>query len=407
MAPPDRKTRTHGRLLDAVTRLAAEHGYGSLSAAGVAEAAGVARTTFYAHFEGVDAAFLAGLARIAAQLVTAVDGAVAAGCSGDIPALECAVQAVARFAIDEPSTARVLFAESLAAGTAARARRELTIDRVVAIVGEQEGRSCAPVSTAGIAMLVAGVFRLLAIRVSHGRLTTGRLDAEISAWARSYRGDWGQAQPATIVPPAGATGRRAGADTADRTRDPCMRILCATARLSRTHGYASVTVADICALAGVSRKTFYAHFTNKQQAACEMNEWTFQQSVARCTGSFFGAPDWPSRVWTAGHALADFLAANPDAAYLHFVECHAIGEPAVHHAYERLDPFTLFLEQGYRDTARDPRPPRIAAKAIAAVIFESLYHELTQPRAAHRLRDRLQLPVSICLLPFHPSGAPD
>ena len=43
------------------------------------------------------------------------------------------------------------------------------------------------------------------------------------------------------------------------------RMLDAMARAVAAKGYAKVTVADVVALAGVSRRTFYEHFADKEQ----------------------------------------------------------------------------------------------------------------------------------------------
>lgn len=61
-----------------------------------------------------------------------------------------------------------------------------------------------------------------------------------------------------------------------RKQDSRDRLLAAAVRLVCSNGYAAVTVDDITAEAGVSRITFYRHFTGKSALALQL----FQQAAA-------------------------------------------------------------------------------------------------------------------------------
>src|SRR5258708_4614521 len=87
------------------------------------------------------------------------------------------------------------------------------------------------------------------------------------------------------------------------------RLICAVADAVAAKGYARTTVADITALAGVSRKTFYEHFEDKE--AC------FLASYDAGAGAIFeamvqasrGLDDWELVLDTVLGTWLEFLQA--------------------------------------------------------------------------------------------------
>ncbi len=59
-------------------------------------------------------------------------------------------------------------------------------------------------------------------------------------------------------------------------------------------GYASTTVADIVAAAGVSRDVFYGHFADKQNAFLEAQQHPTEYILDTCAAAFFSVRESPS-----------------------------------------------------------------------------------------------------------------
>jgi AcrR family transcriptional regulator len=183
-------------------------------------------------------------------------------------------------------------------------------------------------------------------------------------------------------------------------RSQQLRILRATAKRSYEQGYGAVRVADITAEAQVSRNAFYRQFRDKAHAATEANERAFQAAIGACAAAFFAEQEWPERIWAGGLALLSFLADHPADAYLAFVEPHAIGAASVQHVYDRLEAFTLFLEEGYRYRPEAEGLPRACSEAIAAAMFELAFRELREKRSVEGMLGIVPELVYAILAPF-------
>jgi AcrR family transcriptional regulator len=113
------------------------------------------------------------------------------------------------------------------------------------------------------------------------------------------------------------------------------RLLGAVAEVLAERRYARATVADIAAVAGVSRGTFYEHFDDLPTcllAAYEMAaECVCDLAGSACTAG----GEWEERLRSALDEILGFLAEEPALAHLLGAEAPA-GVPAIAAARERL-----------------------------------------------------------------------
>ncbi|MGN6662669.1 MAG: TetR/AcrR family transcriptional regulator [Solirubrobacterales bacterium] len=404
------------QILNTTVQVAATHGCAELTVTRVVERAGIGRSTFYEHFPDIGSCFRAALDEIAAVLLSRIESIVIDS-SSDSRAMRL-LQPLLDLAIEDEAAARCLFLESLASGPPGLDRRDALCESVAqALAQAWSGREgLRPGARAAAVTVVGGVARLLAIRLQRGGIgADGELAEGLRLWIRSYvPGDGGEAwapvpartggseppSPTPEITPRPLPRGRHRLSRDEVARDQRQRILAATADLSREHGYASLTVAQITGAARVSRNAFYAQFRDRAHAATEANELFFQQAMTAAARAFFTASEWPERVWMAGGALLDYIAAHPSKAHLSFVECHAMGPDFVGITYERLDAFTLFLEEGYRRLPAERELSHVASEALAAVMFELTYRELRQAGTAAGLPDLLPGLAYTILAPF-------
>jgi AcrR family transcriptional regulator len=197
-------------------------------------------------------------------------------------------------------------------------------------------------------------------------------------------------------------------EAGDVARNQRERILYATVQAIYQYTYAGTTVKDIIAYAGVSKRAFYQHFRDRQQAATEAIEVLFEHAMTATARAFFAASDWPQQIWAGVEAMTSFVAANPAAARSGFVEFHAISPAAIHLVYDRLNAWTLFLEEGYTYSGQNPELPRSCSEVLAAVAFEYSYRAARRPRAGAELPTMLPVFSYLCLAPFlRPNQAAD
>jgi AcrR family transcriptional regulator len=408
------------RLLDGLTRIAGSgEDFARVSVADVIAAAGASRSTFYDTFPDLESCVLAALEASGERLTGEVELALMMAPPPD-PA-RAAVQALVRFAETQPEAARLLLVESLGAGTRALAVRDGLIDRLAASVEttrtQCEGGSALDVPALA---LLSGVFRLLSMRLPRGEAALHGLAGDLHAWADSYTRDsppfqWHEGGPLgrielrappepRQIAPAGALPRgRHKLSPTEIARHQRERIVQALARESYERGYTAVTVTDVVKRAGISRNVFYEQFADKQQAAIAALRQTFEHAMGATASSFFAGEDWPERIWQMGGALTDHYYAHPVEAHLSFVELHAIGGEGIALAHERLNAFTLLLEEGYRHRSDDAPLPRTTSEALVATVLELGYRQA--PRLeGERYPILLPQQTYMCLAPF--LGAP-
>jgi AcrR family transcriptional regulator len=143
------------RILDGLAAALAYHGYEDTKITDIVELSGVSRPTFYEYFEGKDQCFAAAYDDGVAQLVAAVEVAVA-----DEPdwaaQLTAGIGAGLEFLASEPPLAHLLLVESLAASRPARLEHERSLAR---LAGALQPPAVDRASDAGIP---EGTTRLLA-----------------------------------------------------------------------------------------------------------------------------------------------------------------------------------------------------------------------------------------------------
>jgi AcrR family transcriptional regulator len=149
-------------------------------------------------------------------------------------------------------------------------------------------------------------------------------------------------------------------------------MLDAVASAVADKGYAATTVGDIVSGAGVSRKTFYEHFADKEE--CFLAAW--DTGVQILFDAIYAARDDetdPIERMRAGlRAYLETLAAEPAFARSFFIEVVAAGPRAearrgeVHARFADL--FATLHEQARREMPQLPDvPPAISKAAVGAI----------------------------------------
>jgi AcrR family transcriptional regulator len=251
------------------------------------------------------------------------------------------------------------------------------------------------------AVLVGGVFRFLSMRLADGGALDG-LREEVRLWSGTYaRSPERPSRSAPLAPslpssPADSEALRASVRAGAASRE---RILRATALCAAQSGFRGMTVSDIVALAGVSRRLFYNEFAGKSAAFTAAYESMFQRTIAACTPAFFSERGWPERIWQCGLAFSRFMSREPLLAYLGFVECYAVGPGFVPRVHDTQLAFTLFLEEGFRQSPQAQALPRACASLTQAAIFEAGFHACRSGVSIY-MRRLQPLAAYIALTPF-------
>ena len=155
-------------------------------------------------------------------------------------------------------------------------------------------------------------------------------------------------------------------------------------------GYVNATVSDVVAGAGVSRKTFYEHFRDKEDCFLAAFDSGVETLLAAIVEAEPAGPGRLARIRARSAAYLRTLADNPAFARTFLIEVFAAGPRALERRAEVHRRFEQLLHDMYEETRRElpdlpPVPAAIPAAAVGA-FTELVTVEVREGRTA-RLPD--------------------
>jgi AcrR family transcriptional regulator len=151
------------------------------------------------------------------------------------------------------------------------------------------------------------------------------------------------------------------------------RMLDAVSEVVSEKGYVAMTVEDVIAAAGVSRRTFYDHFKGKEPAYLEAFEVAGAELIRRVGEAYAASRSLAGGLVACLRAFLEFSAEEPRYAELCLVEVLAAGPAAIERRDAVLRTLAGVLHEGARSDPRSaPTPPRTAEWVIGGV-YEIVY----------------------------------
>ena len=157
------------------------------------------------------------------------------------------------------------------------------------------------------------------------------------------------------------------------------RLMAAFAQVMGEKGYAGTTIADVVAAARVSKRTFYEHFSDKEECLLAVYAEACDQlvEVVRAAATVEGLP-WRERVRATAHTYLAAIDAMPTVSRALLVEVQAAGPRAFALRRRTQERFAdVLCELVTQGRAREPevRPlSRELALAVVGGINELLLH---------------------------------
>jgi AcrR family transcriptional regulator len=183
------------------------------------------------------------------------------------------------------------------------------------------------------------------------------------------------------LPPAAALDRRTQRE----------RLLDGMAQTVTRRGYAATPVAEVLKAAGVSRRTFYEQFADKEDCFLAAYDAIVALCTQRLVAGYHAGRSWEEGIAHAYAALLGTLAAEPAFAHLGVVAVLGAGPRALarrDEALRRLARFVDFTRERAEVTAT---PPRLVGRAIVGGIHELVYSQIVRGETGRLpdLRDEL------------------
>jgi AcrR family transcriptional regulator len=379
------------RILHALVEIGAERGYAETAVATILDRTGLDRSAFDRHFRGKYDCFLSAWQEINESCM---HGMLAAfNSEEDWPdRLRAVASLVVDGLLDDPN--RAIFAiEVLATGDAARARRDMTMRVIASLIdagrNEMEDPESVPHTTAealaGAAygqiysrvvrgcpeelpelvpqLMAAAVMPYLGIEAALAELARGSAPEERyrrnvakkrTPAKRDEPTDGPEGYPPELarLPPG-----RHGLPREFVTHNQRERLIAGLAEAVAENGYSGTTIAHITRHAAVSRRTFYEHFSSKDECFVAAYDTVMVELRERVSEGFEEADDWPHAVRSGIAAMLAFLAAEPQLARLSMVEALVAGPVVIEHYDAAIQSFVPYFRSG-----REGRPPEVLAR---------------------------------------------
>jgi AcrR family transcriptional regulator len=374
------------RIVEALIEIAAERGYAETSVETIVERAGVDRPAFDRCFRGKHDCFLFAWQQLSEECMKGIFTAY--NSREEWPdRLRAVAHEVVRGLSRDPG--RATFAvEVLASGDAARARRDLTMRMIASLIdagrNEMEDPDSVPHTTAEA--LAGSAYGQLYSRVVRGDVEElpGLVPQLMSAAVMPYLGmDAALAELSRDSESAARyrrgvarkSGKRTATEESAENYPPELarlppgrhglprefvvhnqreRLIAGIAEAIAENGYSGTTIAHITRHAAVSRRTFYEHFSSKDECFVAAYDTVMEQLRDCVSEGFEGAEDWPHSVKDGIGAMLAFLAANPHLARLCMVEALVAGPVVVERYDAAIQSFVPYFEGG-----REGRPPEV------------------------------------------------
>src|SRR6476469_916905 len=153
------------------------------------------------------------------------------------------------------------------------------------------------------------------------------------------------------------------------------RILAAVAEACSAKGYGEMSVEDIIAAAGVSRRTFYEHFKNKEHAFLAAYDAVVVQLFGRVNGAVEAAETIQDKIRACLGAFLVFLASEPAFARMCIVDVLAAGSEAVARRDGAIRGFSQLILVNVRTVFGDdaPRALAVISETLVGGIYEVVY----------------------------------
>ena len=385
-ASPERE-----RIVEALIEIAAERGYAETTIEMILERAELDRPAFDRHFRGKYDCFLSAWQEINEGCMRQM---LAAFNSQDewpdrLRAVACEI--VERLCNDPR---RASFAvEVLAAGDAARARRDMTMRVIASLIdagrNEMEDPESVPHTTAealaGSAygqvyakvvrgqaeelpelvpqLMSAAVMPYLGIEAGLAELGRGfdppaRYRRDVAKKSSSRKSSEPKVAAEDYPPElARLPPGRHGLPREFVVHNQRERLIAGLAEAIAENGYSGTTIAHITRHAAVSRRTFYEHFSSKDECFVAAYDTVMEQLQERVSAGFESTDDWPHAVRAGISAMLEFLAAEPHLARLCMVEALVAGPVVVERYDAAIQSFVPYFQSG-----REGRPPEVLSR---------------------------------------------
>jgi AcrR family transcriptional regulator len=182
------------------------------------------------------------------------------------------------------------------------------------------------------------------------------------------------------------------------------RLIAAMVEVVDERGMGEITVADIVARSGVSRRTFYELFADREECFLAAFDESVRRACATVLPAFRAAGGWRERIRAALQALLEFLDDEPGLGALCVVEALGAGAPALERRAEVVRALIEAVDEGREQTRGGARLTQLTSEGVVGAVLAVLHARLSDRERAKRsyapLVELLGPLMAIVVLPY-------
>lgn len=190
------------------------------------------------------------------------------------------------------------------------------------------------------------------------------------------------------------------------------RLLLAIGEVVSESGLEAATVGRVCEQAGVSRRTFYELFSDREECLLA----AFDQAIEHVTqklgpayayeGRTRRAHSWRERVRVALSALLEYLDAEPDLARLCVVEAPRAGPKLLERRRRVLEVLAAMVDEGRGEARAGSEPPPLTAQGVVGGALSVIHARLLEPSQEGAPSSLVELNGPLMAMIVHPYLGP-
>ena len=167
------------------------------------------------------------------------------------------------------------------------------------------------------------------------------------------------------------------------------RLFKAITEAVNEQGFAATTISDLVSRAGISRRSFYEHFQNKEECLLAAYDAIVERLSQRLIKATASAGGWPARLEAFLRELFEAAGERPDRARLVCVEMGAAGAAGVQRWAQDAETLQRLIVDGFARAPGAGRIPEPVARAFVGALRRILYSRVRSQRSSRALKAEL------------------
>jgi AcrR family transcriptional regulator len=202
---------------------------------------------------------------------------------------------------------------------------------------------------------------------------------------------------------AGSQATRQGGHVVEMQR---RRLLLAIGELVAGSGLEAATVGRVCEQAGVSRRTFYELFADREACLLAAFDQAVEQITRKIATAHARRGRWRERVHSALLLLLEQLDAQPDVARLCVVEVPRAGPGVVERRRSVLEALAVAVDGGRTESRVGSEPPPLTAQVAVGGALSVIHARLLEQEREDAPRPLVELTGPLMAMIVHPYLGP-